>query len=124
MVRCSILFSQLIAVFNKKQFYRLVINHKAERYFKGFSSWDYFIAMLFCQIAQAKSLREICCGLLCCEGKLSHLGMKDAPKKSTLSYANINRPWEMFRDLFYDTLSLCKTSMPGKHKFSFNNKLL
>jgi hypothetical protein len=124
MVRCSSLFSQLIAVFNKKQFYRLVINHKAERYSKGFSSWDHFIAMLFCQIAQAKSLREICDGLLCCEGKLRHLGMKDAPKKSTLSYANINRPWEMFRDLFYDTLSLCKTSMPGKHKFSFKNKLL
>ena len=92
MVRCASLFSQLIAVFNRNEFYRLVIKHKAERYSKGFNSWDHFVAMLFCQIAQAKSLREICGGLSCCIGKLRHLGMKDSPKKSTLSYANAQRP--------------------------------
>jgi hypothetical protein len=124
MVRCSSLFSQLIAIFNRKQFYRLVINHKSERYSKGFNSWDHFIAMLFCQLAQAKSLREICGGLSCCMGKLLHLGMKGAPKKSTLSYANAHRPWEMFRDLFYDTLNTCKATVPTKHKFRFKNKLL
>ena len=124
MVRCSSLFSQLIAIFNRKQFYRLVINHKSERYSKGFNSWDHFIAMLFCQLAQAKSLREICGGLSCCMGKLLHLGMKDAPKKSTLSYANSHRPWEMFRDLFYETLDTCRTDVPTKHKFRFKNKLL
>jgi len=124
MVQCSSLFSQIIAVFNRKQFYRLVINHKAERYSKGFNSWDQFVAMLFCQLAQAKSLREICGGLSCCMGKLRHLGMKDAPKKSTLSYANAHRPWEMFRDLFYDTLETCRIAAPIKHKFRFKNKLL
>ena len=124
MVRCSSLFSQLIAVFNRNNFYRLVINHKAERFSKGFNSWDHFVAMLFCQLAQAKSLREICGGLSCCMGKLRHLGMNNAPKKSTLSYANAHRPWEMYRDLFYDTLALCKAFMPGKHKFHFKNKLL
>ena len=81
MVRCSTLFSQLIAIFNRKQFYRLVINHKAERYPKGFNSWDHFVAMLFCQLAQAKSLREICRGLSCRMWKLRYLGMKDAPTK-------------------------------------------
>ena len=85
MVRCASLFSQLIALFNRNQFYQLVIKHKAERYSKGFGSWDHFVAMLFCQLAQAKSLREITGGLACCMGKLRHLGMKDAPKKSTLS---------------------------------------
>ena len=124
MVRCASLFSQLIAVFNRNQFYHLVIKHKAERYSKGFGSWDHFIAMLFCQLAQAKSLREISGGLACCMGKLRHLGMKDAPKKSTLSYANAHRPWEMYRDLFYNTLEICKGAAPGKHKFRFKNKLL
>jgi hypothetical protein len=46
-VRCSSLFSQLIAIFNRKQFYRLVINHKSERYSKGVNSWDHFVAMFF-----------------------------------------------------------------------------
>ena len=124
MVRCASLFSQLIAVFNRNQFYGLVIKHKAERYTKGFNSWDHFVAMLFCQLAQAKSLREICGGLSCCMGKLRHLGMRNAPKKSTLSYANAHRPWEMYRDLFYQTFDICREAAPGKHKFRFKNKLL
>jgi len=125
MVRCASLFSQIISVFNRNQFYGLVIKHKSERYSKGFNSWDHFIAMLFCQLAQAKSLREICGGLACCLGKLRHLGMKLAPKKSTLSYANAHRPWQMYRDLFYQTLEICKKDAPGKkHKFRFKNKLL
>ena len=62
MVRYASLFSQLIAVFNRNQFYRLVLKHNSERYAKGYNSWDHFIAMLFCQLAQAKSLREICGG--------------------------------------------------------------
>ncbi|UCF55734.1 MAG: IS4 family transposase, partial [Deltaproteobacteria bacterium] len=124
MVRYASLFSQLIAVFNRNQFYRLVLKHNSERYAKGYNSWDHFIAMLFCQLAQAKSLREICGGLACCLGKLRHLGMKDAPKKSTLSYANAHRPWQLFRDLFYETLAVCKSAAPGKHKFRFRNKLL
>jgi len=125
MVRCASLFSQLIAVFNRNQFYGLVIKHKSERYSKGFNSWDHFVAMLFCQLAQAKSLREICGGLACCMGKLRHLGMKIAPNKSTLSYANAHRPWQMYRDLFYQTLEICKKASPGKkNKFRFKNRLL
>jgi len=124
MVRCASLFSQLIALFNRRKFYELVYEHGAERYSKGYASWDHFTAMLFCQLAQAKSLREICGGLACCIGKLRHLGMKDAPNKSTLSYANAHRPWEMYRDLFYETLDFCKKAAPGNHKFRFKNKLL
>ena len=124
MIRRASLFSQLVALFRRRQFYGLVIEHHAERYSKGFSSWDHFVAMLFCQLAQAKSLREICGGLACTMGKLRHLGMKDAPKKSTLSYANAHRPWQMFRDLFYDTLEICRMSAPKNRKFRFKNKLL
>jgi hypothetical protein len=123
-MRCASLFSQLISLFDRHQFADLVRVHKAERYAKGFSSWDQFVAMLFCQVAQAKSLREICGGLACCLGKLKHLGMSDSPKKSTLSYANAHRPWELFQDLFYQTLAVCRQAGPGKHKFRFKNKLL
>ena len=57
MVRYASLFSQRIALFNRTQFYYLVLKHSSERYAKGYHSWDHFIAMLFCQLAQAKSLR-------------------------------------------------------------------
>jgi hypothetical protein len=124
MVRHASLFSQLIALFDRRRFYELVIRHQTQRYSKGFNSWDHFLAMLFCQLAQAKSLREICGGLSCCLGKLRHLGIKRAPNKSTLSYANAHRPWQLFRDLFYETLRLCRMSAPGHRKFRFKNKLL
>jgi len=124
MVRCASLFSQLVALFNRSMFYNLVVKHKAERYCKGYSSWDHFVAMLFFQLAQAKSLREICGGLACTMGKLRHLGMKHAPNKSTLSYANAHGPWQMFRDLFYETVKVCKTAAPRNRKFRFKNKLL
>ena len=123
MVRNASLFSQLLNLINRQRFYELVFKHKAERYAKRFSSWDHFVAMLFCQLAQAKSLREICGGLACCLGKLRHLAMRDAPNKSTLSYANAQRPWQMFRDLFYQTLDFCRQIAPAK-KFRFKNKLL
>jgi len=124
MIRHASLFSQLIATFNRNTFQRLTAVHKAERYSKGFKSWDQFVAMLFCQVAQAKSLREICGGLAICLGKLKHLGVKQPPKRSTLSYANAHRPWEMFRDLFYETLTMCRTISPDNRKFRFKNKLL
>jgi len=124
MVRHASLFSQLVALFHRGQFHGVVFRHKAERYAKSFNSWDHYVAMLFCQLAQAKSLREICGGLSCCLGKLRHLGVKKAPNKSTLSYANAHRPWQMFQDLFYQTLDMCKLAGTGKHPFKFKNKLL
>jgi len=124
MVRHASLFSQLIAFFDRNKFMQLVMKHQTERYSKGFKSWNHFVSMLFCQVAQAKSLREISGGLACCVGKLRHLGVSDAPSKSTLSYANKNRSWKLYRDLFYDTFDFCRKASPGKHKFRFKNKLL
>jgi len=124
MVKHASMFSQLIAMIDRKKFHELVYRHKSERFAKKFNSWEHFVSMLFCQLAQAKSLREICGGIACCMGKMKHLGMKAAPNKSTLSYANSHRSWKLFRDLFYQTLDTCRAAAPGKHKFRFKNKLL
>jgi len=86
------LFSQLLGFFPRHEFQRMVNKHKAEYKTKGFSCWQQFVAMLFCQLGRANSLNEITKGLATCEGKLSHLGII-APKKSTLAYANEHRPW-------------------------------
>lgn len=122
-VRNGSLFSQLLSLFNRNDFSRHVSDLEAEYQSKGFSCWDQFVAMLFCQLAQAKSLREITQGLQCCEGRLQHLGVKAAPKRSTLSYANAHRTWELYERLFYDLLRTCKGVAPDK-KFRFKNKLM
>ena len=123
MVGHSSLFSQLLSVVNRHQFERRVRENGAEKGAKGFSCWSQFVAMMFCQLAQAKSLREISDGLACCEGKLKHLGLEEGPKRSTLSYANARRPWQLFEQLFYDQLALAQSLAPKK-KLRFKNKLL
>lgn len=123
MVRTASLFSQVLSLFQRPEFAAHVRDLDAEYASKGFSCWDQFVAMLFCQLAQARSLREISDGLTSCEGKLQHLGLATAPKRSTLSYANAHRPWQLFERLFYDLLHRCREVAPGQ-KFRFKNRLL
>jgi hypothetical protein len=84
--------------------------------------------MLFCQLGRAHSLREICDGLAGCEGKLKHLGVSEPPKRSTMSYANKHRSWELYRTVFGQLLSKCESVVAGKSggekKFKFKNKLV
>lgn len=122
MLRDSSLFCQLLRLFPRREFQRTVQRRDAERAAKGFSCWDQFVAMMFCQLAQAKSLREICGGLDSCLGKVVHLGLRQAPRKSTLAYANSHRPWQIYQDLFFDLLERCRYASPG-HRFRFRNKL-
>src|SRR5512139_1659828 len=95
---CSI-FSQLLQLFPKAEFLQAVKKTKAERHSRGFACWSQFVAMLFCQLGRAHSLREIAGGLRSCEGKLKHLGIT-APSHSTLSYANAHRPWQLYQEIF------------------------
>jgi len=118
------IFGQILKLFPRLQFEALVKETAASRNAKGFSCWDQFVAMLFCQLGQAHSLREICGGLATSLGKMIHLGLRKAPSRSTLAYANEHRPWQLYEKLFYHILGLCKHQFPGKHKFRFKNKLL
>lgn len=120
---CS-MFSQLLQLFPRTDFQLLVTETKAERHARGFSCWGQFVSMLFCQLGRAHSLREICNGLLTCEGKLSHLGIAEAPKRSSLAYANEHRPWELYQRLFFLLLERCRKDAPFGKKFRFKNKLV
>lgn len=118
---CSI-FNQLLQLFPRTAFQEAVAATRAERQARGFTCWGQFVAMLFCQLGRAHSLREICGGLASCEGKLAHLGI-EAPRRSTLAYANAHRPWELYRAVFYQLLDRCQ-SVAAPKKFRFKNKLL
>jgi len=120
---CSI-FSQLLQFFPRLEFEQLVKKHRAERHARGFTCWGQFIAMLFCQLGQAHSLREICGGLAACEGKLRHLGLPDAPKRSTLAYANEHRPWQLYQSLFEQLYQRCASLVNPPRRFRFRNRLL
>jgi len=124
---CSI-FSQILQLISRTGFDTAARKHKAERHARGFSSWGQFVAMLFCQLGGAKSLREICGGLAASEGKLRHLGLPQAPARSTLAYANEHRPWQLYEELFQQLLTQCRglaaQQSAGRHKFRFKHKLI
>lgn len=120
---CSI-FSQLLQFFPRLEFEALVKKHRAERHARGFTCWGQFIAMLFCQLGQAHTLREICGGLAACEGKLRHLGLPDVPKRSTLAYANEHRPWELFQSVFAQLYQRCAGLVNPPRRFRFRYRLI
>jgi len=117
------MFSQILKLVPRVDFERLVQKTGAERGAKGLSSWSQFVAMLFCQLGRAHSLREIEGGLKSCEGKLSHLGI-EATARSSLSYANGHRPWQLFENVFYELLERVRGSIALPRKFRFKNKLV
>jgi len=117
------MFSQLLKLFPRSEFEALAKRMHAERHARGFTCWGQFVAMLFCQLGRAHSLREICGGLRSSEGKLKHLGI-EAPARSTLAYANEHRPWELYRAVFQELLGRCQGLAQGRKKFRFKNKLV
>jgi Transposase DDE domain/Domain of unknown function (DUF4372) len=119
---CS-MFSQILKLVPRLEFEKLVRETGAERAAKGLSSWSQFVAMMFCQLGRAHSLREISGGLKSCEGKLAHLGI-EAPARSSLSYANRHRPWQLYEQVFYQLLERVRGSVTSKHKFRFKNQLV
>src|SRR3990167_4118473 len=119
----SSMFSQLLKLFPRTEFQTLVKRTYAERHARGFTCWGQFVAMLFCQLGRAHSLREICGGLRSSEGKLKHLGIT-APARSTLAYANEHPAWQLYRAVFPELLGRCQALAKGGKKFRFKNKLV
>ena len=124
MVKVASCFAQVLNLIDRHGFGAAVSDLDAERGAKGFRCWDQFVAMLFCQLGSAHSLREICGGLATALGKMVHLGLKAAPKRSTLAYANEHRPWELYQRVFEQMLGHCQDLAAGrKRTFRFKNPL-
>lgn len=117
------MFSQILKLIPRLEFQELVKETNAERAAKGLSSWSQFVAMLFCQLGRAHSLREIEGGLKSCEGKLAHLGI-EAPRRSSLAYANAHRPWALYERVFGRLYERVSASVAGPRKFRFKHKLV
>ncbi len=118
------LFSQIISKLDRTKFNKLVRSRQSDKHQKGFDSWSHLVSMLFCQFAKSQSLRDISNGLRSATGNLNHLGMVQAPSKSTVGYQNKNRSWELFRDYYYVLLeSLGQQAHMKRTKFRIKSKI-
>ena len=103
------------------EFQALVKRTHAERHARGFTCWGQFVAMLFCHLGRAQSLREICGGLAASEG-MAHEA--DAVARASLLVAFVVGRWHRYAksgfklvgDVNYDEVSpKCSyiTPVPG-----------
>ena len=92
----SSLVAQLLQLVPLPTFRRIVREEGGERYAQGFTCRMQLVATRYLQLALAKSLAEICDGLRLTCGKLNHLGITQAPAKSSLAYANEHRSAKIF----------------------------
>ena len=73
--------------------------HGADTLSRKLTTKHHFVALLYGQFSGASSLREIVTGMASHETRLYHLGAAPA-KRTTLSDANTNRPYQVFSELF------------------------
>lgn len=78
--------------------------HNSNRYYKRLPVRVHLISLLYGVFSYCNGLRELCEGLLACEGKLTHLGLDKAPARSTISDANNNRNYQVFETIYYGLL--------------------
>ncbi|MEK7776093.1 MAG: IS4 family transposase [Planctomycetota bacterium] len=115
------IFSELLKLCPRYHFDKAVEQYHGDRYVKTFTTWQQFMAILYSQITQKDSLRDIVTGLSAHAARWYHLGLSGI-YKSTLADANAKRDYRTFENLFYHLLSRCKNLTP-KHKFRFKNPL-
>jgi hypothetical protein len=118
------LFSQIISKLDRKIFTKLVKEKQTDKHQKGYNSWTHLVSMLFCQFAKSQSVRDISNGLRSATGNLNHLGVQKAPSKSSISYQNKHRDWELFRSYYYGLLSSLGQQVGFKQvKFKIKSKI-
>ncbi len=118
------LFSQIVSKLSRQKFSNLVKEHNTDKHAKGYNSWTHLVSMLFCQFAKSQSVRDISNGLRSATGNLNHLGIQKAPSKSSISYQNKNRNWELFRAYYYQLLeSLGQQAGFKQVKFKIKSKI-
>ena len=84
-------FSQLTAFLNRTQFNNYVRKYDGNRYVKQFTCWNQLLAMMFGQLSNRESLRDVIVALEAHRAKQYHLGLGRNPiAKSTLAYAIVS----------------------------------
>ncbi|MBI6117607.1 IS4 family transposase [Salegentibacter maritimus] len=94
------IIKQVLKFLDHNDVYRTAKKHNSDKYTKKFTTYEHLVTMIFSVISGSSSLREVSSIMLACEGNINHLGLKDFPKRSTLSDANKRRSAEVFADIY------------------------
>ncbi len=92
--------SQVLDLISSSLINKVNRKYKANRYYKKLPLRVHLVSLLYGVFSYCNGLRELCEGLLACEGKLAHLGFDKAPARSTLSDANRKRSFLVFEMIY------------------------
>ncbi len=95
------IFKQIMNLVDKVDINGLIRKHESDYYYKSFKTRTHLFTMLFGILSRCDSMTEICEGLRAMGGKLNHLGMDQAPAKSTACDGLRNRDHKFFEDLYF-----------------------
>ena len=98
-------FSQLTAFLNRSKFNRLVAKYNGDRYVKHFSCWNQLLTLMFGQLSNRESLRDLIVSIEAHHRKWKHLGFGMNVTRSNLSKANTNRDYHIFEEYAYYLVS-------------------
>ena len=95
-------FAQLIEFLNNDKFRRLVDKYDGNHYVKHLTCWNQLLALMFGQLSNRESLRDLIVALEAHQSKCYHLGLGRKPiAKTTLATANQNRDYRIFEEFAF-----------------------
>lgn len=94
-------FAQLVSFFNRSKFNRIVSKYKGDKYVKHFTCWNQLLALMFGQLSNRESLRDLINALDAHHSKCYHLGMGKNVSRSSLARANQDRDYHIFEEFAY-----------------------
>lgn len=94
-------FAQLLSFLNEDKFRRIVNKYQGNRYIKHFTCWNQLLALMFGQLSNCESLRDLIIALGAHCSKCYHLGMGKNVSKSSLARANQDRDYRIFEEFAY-----------------------
>ena len=122
MLKDKYVFAQLVSFLDRNKYNRIVAKYQGDKYIKSFTCWNQLLAMMFGQLSNRESLRDLIVAFEAHRAKQYHLGLGRNPiAKATLAYANQHRDYRIFEDFtFYIMREACEKrsinilEIPGK----------
>ena len=95
-------FSQLTSCLDRNHFNYLVRKYGGDKYVKHLTCWNQLLALMFGQLCNRESLRDVIVALEAHRSKCFHLGLGRKPiAKTTLATANQNRDYRIFEEFAF-----------------------
>ena len=107
-------FAQLMSLLPEYEFKKCVDKYKGDSHSIDFTCRDQFMVMSFAQLTNRTGLRGIEAALTAFSSKLYHSGLKEMPK-STISYMNKTKNWQIYRDLAMVLIDRAKKLYEGDY---------